>query len=431
MPTPWSQCLDCAALSDVGMRRVNNEDSFAVALASSQEDWNKKGHLFLVADGMGFHAAGELASKLAADNVPLSYQKYAQLPPTEALLKAVQDANELIRRRGEASDEFRGMGTTCTTMVLIPAGVLVAHIGDSRCYRLRGAVFEQLTFDHSMVWEMWAAGSMTPEQVQQFVPKNIITRAMGRDWNVQVDLEGPLPVQIGDTYLLCTDGLSGQLSDKEMGALLACLPPQKAARLLVDLGNLRGGPDNITLIVARVLGPQVPCGAAADSPPPLVERAAARPIHPLAWTGLGLFASLTLAMSLAEYWAAAVVGLVGTAIAALVVIWQRNRAAQKPTAAAPSGPLGRGPYVRCDAAADRELVERLAATVQELRDAAAQGEWVVDWANFNNFQGRATAALGRGEMVPAVCEYSEAICFMMDQLRQQNNRKPGQDHVIG
>jgi hypothetical protein len=93
--------------------------------------------------------------------------------------------------------------------------------------------------------------------------------------------------------------------------------------------------------------------------------------------------------------------------------------------------LGRGPYVRCDAVPDRELVERLAATVQELRDAAVQGNWVVDWASFNSYQGRGAAALGRGEMVQAVCEYSEAICFMMAQLRQQNNRKPGQDNVIG
>jgi protein phosphatase len=323
------------------------------------------------------------------------------------------------------------MGTTCTTMVLIPEGVLVAHIGDSRCYRLRGNVFEQLTFDHSMVWEMWAAGSMTPEQVQQYVPKNIITRAMGRDWNVQVDMEGPLPVQVGDTYLLCTDGLSGQITDKELGALLACLPPQKAARLLVDLGNLRGGPDNITLIVARVLGPQIARGGAVDSPPSRVERSAARPIHPFSWIALGLFASLTLAMSLANYWAAAIIGLVGTAISALVAVWQRNRAAEKPTVTAPSGPLGRGPYVRCDAVADRELVERLAGTVQELRDAAVQGNWVVDWATFNSLQGRGAAALGRNEMPQAVCEYSEAICFMMGQLRQQNNRKPGQDSVLG
>lgn len=420
--SPWSHCLDCAAISDVGMRRVNNEDSYAVALASNQANWDQKGHLFLVADGMGFHAAGELASKLAADNVPLSYLKYAGMPVPQALAKAVQDANELIRRRGDASDEFRGMGTTCTTMVLAPQGVVAAHVGDSRCYRLRGGTFEQLTFDHSMVWEMWAAGSMTPEQVQQYVPKNIITRAMGRDWNVQVDLEGPFPAQVGDAYLLCSDGLSGQISDKELGAILACMSAQPAARLMVDLANLRGGPDNITLIIARVLGPQVPHAGAGDGPPVAKKPAAKSVVSPVIWTFMGVFLVLGLVMGLLGHTGIALAGLAGVVLAAVAGLVQRSLGVKETPVVAPAGPLGRGPYIRVDATPDKEFVDSLSATVEELREAATQGNWTVDWATFNGMTSRGAAAMARGDAAQSVRDYGEAISFMMVQLRQQNSR---------
>jgi protein phosphatase len=171
----WQQCLEYAALSDVGMRRANNQDSMAVALAGSQAECVSRGHVFMVADGMGAHAAGELASKIATDSIPLIYQKLRELPPPEALRKAVQDANQLINQRGQSSDDFKGMGTTCTTLALLADGALVAHVGDSRAYRLRGLQLEQLTFDHSLVWEIRAAGQMPNDQVPMYVPKNIIT----------------------------------------------------------------------------------------------------------------------------------------------------------------------------------------------------------------------------------------------------------------
>ena len=420
-PSPWSHCLDCAAISDVGMRRVNNEDSYAVALASNQANWEQKGHLFLVADGMGFHAAGELASKLAADNVPLSYQKYTGMAAPQALAKSVQDANELIRRRGDSSDEFRGMGTTCTAMVLTPQGVVAAHVGDSRCYRLRGSTFEQLTFDHSMVWDMWASGSMTPEQVQQFVPKNIITRAMGRDWNVQVDVEGPFPAQIGDVYLLCSDGLSGQIADKELGAILMCLGAQPAARLMVDLANLRGGPDNITLIVARVLGPQVPQAGAGD-----IQPVAKKPVagggamSPIAWIFMGVFFVLGVVLALSGNLGVALASLAAGVLAAVAGLVQRSLCVKETPVAAPTGPLGRGPYIRVDAAPDKEFVDRLAATAEELNEAATQGNWAVDWTTFNGLTHRGAAAASQGDAAQAVRDYGEAISFMMLQLRQKN-----------
>ncbi len=140
-------------------------------------------------------------------------------------------------------------------LVLLPQGALVAHVGDSRVYRLRGTRLEQLTFDHSLVWEMSAAGQLPKDALPGFVPKNIITRSLGPHASVQVDLEGPFPLEAEDTFLLCSDGLTGQVCDEEIGVLLQCLPPADAAQVLIDLANLRGGPDNVTVIIARVKGP--------------------------------------------------------------------------------------------------------------------------------------------------------------------------------
>ena len=145
----------------------------------------------MVADGMGAHAAGELASKLAVDNIPHTYFKLRDLYPPAALRQAIRDANAAIHAKGQSSIGFQGMGTTCSCLVLLPQGALVAHIGDSRVYRLRGELLEQLTFDHSLVWEMAAAGQMSEEDVPAYIPKNVITRSLGPHSTVHIDLEGP------------------------------------------------------------------------------------------------------------------------------------------------------------------------------------------------------------------------------------------------
>ena len=125
----------------------------------------------MVADGMGAHAAGELASKLAIDTVPLSYQKIVDRAAPDALLAAVEDANQQINQRGGSDPEFKGMGTTCTVLVLLPQGALAAQVGDSRAYRLRGNRFEQLTFDHSLVWELRASGQLPAGHIPDYIPE--------------------------------------------------------------------------------------------------------------------------------------------------------------------------------------------------------------------------------------------------------------------
>src|SRR3990172_2186562 len=220
--------LQYAQLSDLGMRRSNNQDAVAVVVTDDVATWSEHGHLLMVADGMGAHAAGELASKLAVDNIPHTYFKLRELYPPMALRQAIRDANALINAKGLSSVGFQGMGTTCSCLVLLPQGALVAHIGDSRVYRLRGNVLEQLTFDHSLVWEMEVAGPMTEDEVPAYIPKNVITRSLGPHPTVQVDLEGPYNVSAGDVFLLCSDGLSGPITDEELGAILQCVPPEEA-----------------------------------------------------------------------------------------------------------------------------------------------------------------------------------------------------------
>src|SRR5262249_12327699 len=193
------------------MRRTTNQDSHALLVAQSPERFQQRGHLFMVADGMGAHAAGELASKLAADGVPHLYFKYEELSPPEALVRAIRETNHEIHRRGTANPDFHNMGTTGSVLVLLPQGAMAAHIGDSRIYRLRGNTISQRTFDDRLQWELKASGQLPAgADVTAIVPKNVITRSLGPNPTVQIDLEGPHPVAIGDVYLLCSDGLSGR-----------------------------------------------------------------------------------------------------------------------------------------------------------------------------------------------------------------------------
>jgi len=248
----WEQKVEYAALSDIGFRRRNNQDSYAVQIAPDREEWSRRGHLFLVADGMGGHAVGELASKIAADTIPHAYQKLQDDDPARALKAAVVTGNATINARGEMNRDFTRMGTTCTTLVLYPQGAVVAHVGDTRAYRIRADRIEQLTFDHSLQWELLRQGKMSPEEIFRREPRNVITRSLGPQPVVQVDVEGPYATRPNDVYLLCSDGLTGLVRDEEIGIACRELAPAEACRLLVDLANLRGGPDNITVVIVRV-----------------------------------------------------------------------------------------------------------------------------------------------------------------------------------
>lgn len=248
----WEDIITDAASTDTGMRRANNQDSYSIVRASSVDTWRQRGHLFVVADGMGAHAVGELASKMACDNIPHNYNKTKTGNPSDAIVKAYKEVGTLIHSRASANRDFQGMGTTASTLILLPEGALIAHVGDSRIYRIRNGIISQLTFDHSLVWELVRRQHLSPEDANLKVPKNVITRSLGPDPQVEVDVEGLLAVEPNDVYLLCSDGLSGPVTDPEMGIFAANFHPKDACRYLVNLANLRGGLDNITVLILRV-----------------------------------------------------------------------------------------------------------------------------------------------------------------------------------
>jgi protein phosphatase len=312
------------------------------------------------------------------------------------------------------------MGTTVSALVLSPLGALVGHVGDSRVYRLRGTKLEQLTFDHSLVWELRAARHGAPEDASFYIPKNIITRSLGPNPQVQVDLEGPLPVATGDTYLLCSDGLSGQVKDEELGRVLLALPPKEAVRALVDLANLRGGPDNITVIVVRVLGPQVARdkGSRIARPAPPIPRPA---VHPAVWSTFGVLALSAAVLVAVGLRIAALAALIGAIIAGLVAALQKFGGRGSRDAGAPR--LGRGPYAACDCTPEATFPARLAELDRQLRAAAANAHWTIDWDGFCKHEDAAASAARDGRHLDAVREYCRAISSMMEQLRHQTDKK--------
>jgi serine/threonine protein phosphatase PrpC len=248
----WDDVIIDAAATDTGLRRSNNQDSYTIVRAPHAEAWRQRGHVFLVADGMGAHAVGELASKMACDLIPHNYMKTRAGTTSEAIVKTFRDVSALIHSRASANRDFQGMGTTCSALLLLPEGALIAHVGDSRVYRIRGQRIDQLSFDHSLVWELVRRNHLTSEQAKVSVPKNVITRSLGPEVEIEVDIEGPLAVELGDVFLLCSDGLSGPVEDNELGVFAGNFHPRDACRYLVNLANLRGGLDNITVLLVRI-----------------------------------------------------------------------------------------------------------------------------------------------------------------------------------
>ncbi|MCA9065585.1 MAG: serine/threonine-protein phosphatase, partial [Planctomycetaceae bacterium] len=244
--------VEYASRTDVGMRRSANQDSLAVRLCTESEDWATCGHLFVVADGMGGHSVGDLASRITVDTLPHAYFKGNADNVRDRLLQAVIAANKAVNDCGRQNPEFADMGTTCCALSLSEAGATIAHVGDSRIYRVRNGRIEQLTFDHSLQWEMIRLGQATIENVDLHHPRNVITRCIGPDPDVRPDIEGPFPVRAGDYFVISSDGLTNHVSDSEIGQIVSCQPVAESARLLINLANCRGGSDNSTVIVVHV-----------------------------------------------------------------------------------------------------------------------------------------------------------------------------------
>jgi serine/threonine protein phosphatase PrpC len=245
--------------TNIGMKRSHNEDSYMLV----EED-----HLYVVADGMGGHASGEVASQMAIDTLREFFRATSNDPEVtwpykmdkskgyeeNRLITSIKLANLRIFEAAQRDSKLRGMGTTMVGIVVVEDGVLIAHVGDSRAYRWRGSKLEQITEDHSLLNDYIKMKRLTPEEIANFPHKNVIVRALGMKETVKVDLtlDKPHP---GDIYLLCSDGLCGPASDQDMADILASTPDLKtAASKLIEKANAAGGPDNITVVLAKVMG---------------------------------------------------------------------------------------------------------------------------------------------------------------------------------
>jgi protein phosphatase len=332
----------------------------------------------------------------------------------DAIRAAVVMANHKIHNTGEDNPDFKGMGTTCSSLVITPRGAIAAQVGDSRTYRLRGHKYEQLSRDHSLVWEMMAQRGISENEA--FVPKNIITRSLGPSPEVLVDLEGPFPLEPGDTFLICSDGLSGPVQDAEMGVILAALPPAEAVRVLVDLANLRGGPDNITVIVTRVgqVDPrwqsQSWSGGGGGS------------VNPLTWVAIGVFAMLAGLSWIGGQPLVAGVALILSFAAMFAAIWQRFSFGSAGGMTVSLSNLGTGPHRTYDATPTPELLNGFVSLIEPVCNTARQQNWQIDWHKFERLQAGSKQLVERGDYLGAIREQCRAIMFLMQEVRQQQER---------
>ena len=240
--------LVAVKLTDTGRVRPHNEDYVDFLVPSDRQQEEQKGSIYLVADGMGGHQAGEVASRGAVELVIDHYYADTSRDVGRSLVRAVQAANQQIYAQAQADPSKSGMGTTLVAAVILGRKVYVANVGDSRAYLINRASITQITEDHSWVEEQVRAGLLTPEQAKRHPQRNLVTRALGSRPSVDVDLfEGE--VSTGDVILLCSDGLTGRVADHEIAPIVQDHPPDEATRLLVTAANDRGGSDNITVLI--------------------------------------------------------------------------------------------------------------------------------------------------------------------------------------
>lgn len=245
-------------LTDVGRKRRHNEDAYLL---------DEQRGLFVVADGMGGHAAGEVASRITVESIqefiaateeehdsswPFGFNNRVSMEGNR-LTTSVEKANEKVMRAVQNRPELKGMGTTVVAALFDEDRATLVHVGDSRAYLFRGGELRRLTDDHSWVQEQVNAGILSEDEAKSHPLKNVVTRALGGAAHVSVDLI-EVPTQAGDRFLLCSDGLTGMVTDDEIVDSFAAPSLEKTVRTLVDTANDRGGVDNITAILIEVQG---------------------------------------------------------------------------------------------------------------------------------------------------------------------------------
>lgn len=417
--------IEHAGQTDVGVRRSHNQDAYTIVTAHSDEAWQAHGHIFIVADGMGGHAVGEKASVKASRDIPLLFQKYADEGPATALRKAFSEANFSIHTIGQENPEFKGLGTTSSMLVLRADGAWIGHVGDSRIYRIRDNHVEQLTFDHSYVWEMARRMRVSPDKVKG-VKSNVIIRSLGPESLVTVDVEGPHPLRPGDTFVLCSDGLSNLVSEQEIGMIVSALPLKEACQLLIDFANLRGGPDNITVIIVRVGEIQTP-----ESPPRVsILRRMFDVIRRVPWPILTMILAVVLLLVAVNLFLMQVPGARFVFVLALAVVIvgfiglaAQNRQSQEEVLINDSPPGKLHIYRRFDCTLDETFLERMAKGEESLIEKLRENEWKFDEAKYRQHSEAAKEAFAKGDFVECLRERCRAVSVLARVYNKQRQHE--------
>lgn len=251
--TPAEQSeIKAVVLSDLGNIRTNNEDMGLFFKIADENVIRKKGYMLIVADGMGGHQAGEVASRMATDIISHEYFKLNGSSVEKNLAKVLTLANKNIFEKASSSDAHKGMGTTCTVLVVIDKNVYYAHVGDSRAYMQKGNSIIQITTDHTYVQELVNNGDITEAEAAVHPKRNILTNAMGTKADMRVDTgRFEYPLENNDRLLLCSDGLYDYLNAGELKNILLANDIKTAAQIMIEQAKARGGHDNITVVIAE------------------------------------------------------------------------------------------------------------------------------------------------------------------------------------
>jgi serine/threonine protein phosphatase PrpC len=246
--------VEMANISDVGCVRAVNEDYFLYCEPQDEGEFARRGRLFLVADGMGGHNGGEIASRMAAQIVRDVFLRSELQDPEAILIDAFFESHRSILQHARTGAELEGMGTTCTAAILRGARLTVGHVGDCRLYLIRDGAARQLTDDHTVVGQLLRSGLIGPDQARVHENRNVLTSALGADSSSAAAdfIKVPTLMQPGDILLLCSDGLHGLVEAQEMESIAREGELRDAARRLVSLAKTRGGADNITLQLLRI-----------------------------------------------------------------------------------------------------------------------------------------------------------------------------------
>jgi Serine/threonine protein phosphatase len=273
VPTPHLG-VQAVLRTDVGLVRSENQDFATYTTPREESHSHAGGRLLIVADGMGGHRGGATASRLAGETVKAQYLGSETHDISQALREALTRANSRIYSEAQANPDLRGMGTTTSALVVKNNQAWFAHVGDSRIYFVRGNDISQITEDHSLVASMVREGLLTAKEAETHPRRNVLQRSMGVSEDVEIDVSGPFDVQADDIFILCSDGLHGLVREPELKEI-ASLPIEQAASEYVKRALSRGAPDNVTVIVAKI----VPVDDAGDAT--LVDADETLADHPL------------------------------------------------------------------------------------------------------------------------------------------------------